>query len=196
MASIGDNRALTGKEKERRLLIDCVAELPNGHEVKFQALVDTGAEINVISPHINRLDCTELLQRPWNLTAANQQPIRGGNREARVDIRLHGVHVDTGRPQDLKIPTTFLLADVTPLQAIVSYEWVSQHNFLVNPRRHGICYQGDKTSDLIWIPGVRSAQGTSAISAVRTAPPTKCSKPLQNASTGQPDGILLKKKVD
>ena len=165
-ARVGDVNSIGNTKSERRLLIDCNAELPNGEEITFQALVDTGAEINVINPNLIPIEQTDLLQKPWNLTAANQQPIPGGDRQAHVIIRLKGVDVDTGRPQDLKIPTTFLLADVGPLQAIVSYEWVSRHNFLVNGRRHGMCYQGDHTTDLVWIPGVKTASDQPAVAVM------------------------------
>ena len=165
-ARVGDVNSIGNTKNERRLLIDCNTELPNGEEITFQALVDTGAEINVINPNLIPIEQTNLLQKPWNLTAANQQPIPGGDRQAHVIIRLKGVDVDTGRPQDLKIPTTFLLADVGPLQAIVSYEWVSRHNFLVNGRRHGMCYQGDHTTDLVWIPGVKTASDQPAVAVM------------------------------
>ena len=108
---------------ERKLVIPCEAELPNGDIIHFQALIDTGAEINVLNPSLIPEEFTDSLPQPWTLTAANQQLIRGGDRQARIILHLHGKDVDTGRAQGLKIPTTFLVAEIGHLQAIMSYEW-------------------------------------------------------------------------
>ena len=82
--------------------------------------MDTGAEINVINSRLIPDDCVEPLPRPWNLTAANQERIIGGDKQAHMVLRLKGTDVDTGKPQGLKIPTTFLLANVGHLDAQVS----------------------------------------------------------------------------
>jgi len=91
---------------------------------------------------------------------------------------LKGMDVDTGKPQQLKIPTTFLLAEVGHLDALVSYEWVSKHNFLVNGRRHGICYQRDQTSDMAWVPGVRAAVQFGAVTTLSEGRPGSLANPL------------------
>lgn len=162
---------MSDPKNERRLVIQCEAELPDGRSVEFQALVDTGAEINVIRPDLIPVEFTNPLERPWNLTAANQQPIQGGSREARVILYIKGTDVDTGKAQGLKIPTTFLLAEVGHLQAIVSYEWLANHNFLVNGKRHGICYQGEHSNDMVWIPGVKTIPDEGAVAIVNTSQP-------------------------
>jgi hypothetical protein len=162
-------------------VIQCYAELPNGQSIPFQALVDTGAEINVIRPDLIPLEYTSVLERPWNLTAANQQPIRGGSREARIVLYLEGTDVDTGKPQALKIPTTFLLAEVGHLQAIIYYEWLASHNFLVNGKRHGICYQGEHTNDMVWIPGIKTVpmQTSMAMISGDVSPQAVCRTAMQ-----------------
>ena len=83
-----------------------------------------------------------------------------------MTLFLEGKEVDTQRPHILKVPTTFLVADLGRLDAIVSYDWLAHNDFLVNCKRHGICYLGDKVGFMLWFPGVRT-QKKVALSHVK-----------------------------
>ena len=161
---------MTGSAKERRLLIKCRAEI-EGHEFDLRFLVDTGAEVNVIKAGLIPDRLLTRLDRPWKLTAANQQRLSGGDKAARVVLRLDGTEVDTQRPFSLKVPTTFLVAELGKLDAIVSYDWITQNDFLINGRRHGMCHHGPRLGFMIFFPGVRTPPQQSMVSRVRGKPP-------------------------
>lgn len=48
-------------------------------------------------------------------------------------IHLTGVEVDTKKSCGLKFPTTFLVAELGQLDAILSYQWLSCAQLIVNP---------------------------------------------------------------
>ena len=47
----GQVKSIGNPKRERRLVVQCDAELSDGSSISFEALVDTGAEINVVSLH-------------------------------------------------------------------------------------------------------------------------------------------------
>ena len=141
--------------EERRLLIQAEGEIANGDIVPLLALVDTGAEVNVISLSKIEGDVWTPLEKPWKLLAANQQRLRGGDKELTMILKIKGHQVDTGQENHLKIPTKFVSADLEGIDAIISYGWLAENNFLVNGRRHGICYQGPGSDDMIWVAGIK-----------------------------------------
>ena len=163
-----------GRKKERRLLLDCEMEL-QGSTYTVRALVDTGAEVNVIRGGIIPEEDLVTLERPWRLTAANQQSIVGGDKEARVVLCLAGVEVDTKKECGLKIPTTFLVADLGKVDAILSYQWLSDAQLIVNPSRHGVFLTDHKGRGMIWVAGVRADPSPLVI-----APPSQESHPLED----------------
>ena len=84
-------KCIGNPKRERRLVVQCEAELPDGSSISFEALVDTGAEINVIRPDLIPEEFTAPLDSPWKLTAANQQRIEGGIRETRLYYTCKGL---------------------------------------------------------------------------------------------------------
>ena len=82
---------------ERRLLLDCEVEC-QGTTYTIRALVDTGAEVNVIRGGIIPEADLVTLDQPRRLTAANQQAIIGGDKEARVVIHLTGLRLTQKSP--------------------------------------------------------------------------------------------------
>jgi len=134
----------------------CKAEVAPGEFTTLKLLVDTGAEVSIIREGIVPEEHLYTLHKPWKLTAANQQLIRGGEQVAKVILHLEGFEVDTGKPQGLKVPTHFLVADLGRLDAIVSYGWLAANNLLVNGRRHGMCRLGTYGEGMIWFGGMKA----------------------------------------
>ena len=93
-----------------------------------------------------------------------------GNWKPRV-LRLTGAEVDTGKAILFKIPTSFLVAELGRVDALVSYDWLAQNDFIVNGRRHGLCHTGHDTGSMMWFPGVRSPIRTGAVSRVKGRQP-------------------------
>ena len=59
-------------------------------------------------------------------------------------LRLTGVDPGTKVTYGIKVPTTFVVADLGYLDGILSYGWSAENNFMVNSRRHRICLTDPK----------------------------------------------------
>ena len=117
-----------------------VLEPIGGGQYAVKVLVDTGAEVNLIRKGLLPSENLQDMTRPLVLTAANAGPLAGGDKSTQGLLYLRGVEVDTGKPQGLKFPIQLIEADISA-DVIVSYGWLAQQNFLINPRRHGVCHQ-------------------------------------------------------
>ena len=123
--------------KSPKLLIHATTFDVFGSEVCLQALVDTGAEVKLVNfRKFEALDFHQA-QHPVRLGAANSLRLSGGAREATFVLHLQGVTLDSKSPVDLQVPITAYDAEIK-YDLILSYGWLAQHNFLVNPRRHGL----------------------------------------------------------
>ena len=130
-------------------------EPEGGGQFAVKVLIDTGADVNLVRVGLLPPENLRDMTRPLTLTAANAGRMAGGDKCTQGLLHLRGVEVDTGRDQGLKCPIHLVEADIT-VDAILSYGWLAQHNFLVNPRRHGICHQD--TQGMIWIDGIQKVR--------------------------------------
>ena len=80
-------------------MLNCRAEIGGHVDIDLTFLVDTGAEVNVIHQGLIPEHLLTHLAHPWRLTAANQQNIAGGDKEAHLTLLLEGKEVDTQRPR-------------------------------------------------------------------------------------------------
>ena len=78
-------------------MVQCQAEI-GGHIFDLQFLVDTGAEVNVLRAGLVPDHLLSRLEKPYRLTAANQQVLSGGDKSANVILCLSGTEVDTQTP--------------------------------------------------------------------------------------------------
>ena len=132
----------------------------------MRILIDTGAEINLIRRGVALAACFGNMTRPITLTAANAGRLAGGDRCVEGVLHLRAVEVDTGKPQGLKCPIRLVEADIT-IDAILSYGWLAEHNFLVNPRRHGICNQHPE--GMIWLEGIKKVRAAAIFAEPKVA---------------------------
>ena len=160
-------------------MLDCELE-SKGSTFTVRALVDTGAEVNVIRSGVIPEGDLITLEHPWRLTAANQQTIVGGDREARVVLRLTGVEVDTKKQCGLKIPTTFLVADLGKVDAILSYNWLSDAHLIVNPSRHGIFLTDHEGRGMIWVAGFKGETETTRLTNNQDSLPVEEEDPQES----------------
>jgi hypothetical protein len=106
----------------------------------MKALVDTGAEVNVIRRGMVPSEFLTLNDRPITLSGADSTMLNGGKMGAEGTAVLEGVEIDTNSPLEIQSPIHFYEANIAA-QAILSYGWLGEQNFLVNPRRHGLFFQ-------------------------------------------------------
>ena len=135
----------------RKLKLLARVHFPNGIVRDLDALVDTGAEINIINPKFVPRDIFQPAKRPLKVGMANAVCLKGGKREASFTIALKGLDVDSRQGVEIRIPTVAYDGEMV-CDLILSYAWLAQQNALVNPRRHGVLFQEENR--LVWIPGL------------------------------------------
>ena len=135
-------------------------------QTKFvvKALVDTGAEINVIRKGLIPLDHTHTNHRPISMTAADAAPLTGGKTGVSGTAVLGGNEIDTKVWIEIHCPIHFYEAKISA-EAILSYSWLANQNLLVNPRRHGLFYHDQGMS--VFMPGIEK---TDKVTPTRVAP--------------------------
>ena len=120
---VATNPCVDGVSPQTKLLVKIRLRLCDGHEVPLLALVDPGAEINLVrkgfipDSYFYRSKC------PKQFVTANHAILDGGLYEVPCEVVLEGCDSDTCEPVTLKCPTSFYDADVR-VDALLSYEWL------------------------------------------------------------------------
>ena len=148
------NRPPTG-ELESHLRIEVTLHMEDEEEGGWQAkaLLDTGAEVNLIRKGLLPQHAFREATNPLDLVAANNDPVVGGDREVDLTIHVQGVVEGTRAKKMLQMPTTLYEA-VIDEDMILSYRWMGERDVQVIPRDHGFRVTPDKVP--IWVGGVRS----------------------------------------
>ena len=74
----------------------------------------------------------EVVDKPLKFTTASSDRLEGGKRRVEGMLHLQGVDVDSQKKVGMACPTTFYEA-ATSVDAIISYGWLAENNFMVNP---------------------------------------------------------------
>ena len=124
----------------------------NGEGIcQAEALIDTGAEVCLVKTGLLPDDAFRVAERPLRLVMANNQRLKGGKREATVELRFEATDVE-GKTKIMVItPTNLYEADIEE-DVILSYQWLGEREFEVNARRHGLAISGAQRR--IWISGI------------------------------------------
>lgn len=103
-------------------------------DTKFviNALIDTGAEINVIRKGLIPSELTHQNLRPITLTAAEANPLTGGKMGVSGTAVLGGAEIDSESWIEIHCPIHFYEAKITA-EAILSYSWLANQNLLIHP---------------------------------------------------------------
>ena len=146
------------------LLLNVGLRTADGQVRKLEALVDTGADINLVRRGLVPSECLTASARPLYIVAANQVSLGGNHRELRGELLISGQPMGPLVPPQVSIPLLAFDADID-VDAILSYEWLASQHIDVLPREHGVqihLQQGD-----LWVPGIRVTQSNTAVRRVR-----------------------------
>jgi hypothetical protein len=136
---------------QRRLLVGGVIRLPTGTEVSVQALVDTGAEINLVRKGLVPKEFWIRSERVKRFVTADQAVMEGGSIELHCEFALQGMSVESGRATQVVCPTRFYDANIG-VDVILSYEWMRRADIEVRCRRHGLMV--NHALGPVWVPGM------------------------------------------
>jgi len=137
-------------DSQKRLVVQVVLRLGDGLQIPIMALVDTGAEVNLLRKGlVDERDFVES-DRPRRFVTANQELMDGGLVEVPCTLFMEGVDMDTGRQVWAECPITFYDANVG-VDALLSYEWLRKEDIDVQCRNHGLLVNREEGP--IWVPG-------------------------------------------
>ena len=148
---------------------------------ELYALVDTGAEVNLIRTGILPSERFQPSERPLRLVMANNQRLSGGTTETIARLEFLGRDLEGSQRVRITAPTALYEADIEE-DIILSYQWLGERGVDVCPRRHGL--RTTVAKRLVWIAGER----TTSLSRnekylptqpmyVRTVKPTSNNRP-------------------
>lgn len=136
-------------------MIQFEMELANAGKVPVSALVDTGAEVNLVRRDLVPAEFFRKADKPIRFMAANQTLVSGGQQELVGALLVQGADPDLGTPSTITFPIVCFDADIG-VDLILSYEWMASMGMDVIPRKHGLMVHGDGT--MLWVPGIRESQ--------------------------------------
>ncbi len=109
----------------------------DGSTHTLQALVDTGAEVNLIHPKWVSAQLFYPSPKTIRLGVANSHLLEGGKRQVNMLLTFQGHSPDSGNNVDLILPFTAYDTDIF-CDIILSYGGLAENNIVLNPRKHGL----------------------------------------------------------
>ena len=137
---------------EPHLRVAMVLQWGDGQSRQVMALLDTGAEVNLVKHGLLPNSALREATRPLRLLAANNLQLLGGDREALVDICFQGRHVETKELFPLTTESALYEAEMEE-DVILSYQWMGERDIQVAPRAHGFWVESE--GNRIWVAGLR-----------------------------------------
>ena len=138
---------------QTKLLMQVTLRMRDGSELDIRALVDTGSEVNLVRRGLVPYHLFRASARPKRFVTASHAVLEGGTEEVPCDLIMAGVDVDTRQKAEVVCPIAFYDADIRA-DALLSYEWLRQHNVDVRCRRHGL--EVNQPGGPIWVAGLDS----------------------------------------
>ena len=83
------------KKNQVRLRVPATIQVAEDRPLDVVIFIDTGSEISLVRRGLISESYMQTAQRPMQLLAANGQPMKGGLRELRVDLRVLGKDTKT-----------------------------------------------------------------------------------------------------
>lgn len=145
-----------GTQVPTRLSVSVTLHHPSVGEIPIVALVDTGAEANLIKKSLLPPECFSPSARPLRFRAANHTQVLGGTHETGVTLKVPGTEVDTGLSATLDLPIVCYDADIGA-DMLLSYRWLATVAATVCPRKHGLLVES--AGDNFWVPGIQAPPG-------------------------------------
>ena len=112
-------------QSDLQLVIPIEVQFDNGEVRTVQALVDTGAQANLMSQGLVPSCCSRWSRTPLRLVAANGQEIGGGQKETKVSMHFQMVGQSGNLERKVLVEGVFHLADIA-VDATLSYPWLRE----------------------------------------------------------------------
>ena len=104
--------------------------MPSGKQRIIKALVDTGAQVNLIQKGLLDEEEFSAAETPLNLIAANGQVLEGGKKVVKLEIKMHQKSEEELLPPEVQFDGQFFEAAIG-INAILSYPWCRKISWLL-----------------------------------------------------------------
>ena len=122
----GEGGVVTLEDQELQLLIPILVQFPNGQKRLIQALVDTGAQINLVRMGLVPDELMGQPERSVRLLAANNQPIQGGDKIVQLSMAFTQVFDGCQQP-DLAVFEGIFFRAAIEIDMILSFPWLREN---------------------------------------------------------------------
>ena len=120
-----------------QLMVPLTLNLNNGSVVKVQALIDTGAQANLINEDLIPQGSLTWARDQLHLVAANGLKIPGGKYEVHTKTHLQKLTQEGTFKGLQEFEASFHVAQLS-LDAIFSYPWLARNGLVVGPQRNSL----------------------------------------------------------
>ena len=131
------NSAIDKVTKDRQLLVRSIIELSNGTAQKINALVDTGAEANLIREGLIPRECISPAETPLHFQTANRDTLAGGNEVAKVKLKLQLERNEMNQAEVMDFEVEFYEAKIQ-CDAILSFPLLSKEKLGIFPHHKAL----------------------------------------------------------
>ena len=138
---------------------------PDGTSQNVKALIDTGAEVNLVNRNLIAPHLFQPSPRPVRLGAANSTRLCGGSQEVATILSMPALDVESKRKLDFRLPFVAYDADIKH-DVIISFSWLVDNAAYLNFQRLGLYFK-DK-EELIWVQGLPTPDKTGDIITLRS----------------------------
>ena len=129
--------SLRHKNNNLQLILRLPLTLANGETREIKALIDTGAEANLIRMGLLPSHLFFQSQNPLSLIAANGQRLGGGERIIPTVLGFVAQQNGEIQPELMVFPADFHEAEIQ-VDAIISYPWMVDHQIGVFPHKRAL----------------------------------------------------------
>ena len=144
-----------------RLKVGMTMIFPDGSSREITALVDTGAEVNLVRSDLVDPSFFKPSKRPVRLGASNSTRLCGGSNDVELILGMGGVESDNKRALDFRVPFVAYDAAISH-DVIISYRWLAENKAIVCPERHGLLFTG-RGQEMVWVVGLPSPERAGGI---------------------------------
>ena len=125
------------KHDDLQLIMELPLILPNNETIRIKALIDTGAEANLIRMGLAPSHLLRQAKYPMKLIAANGQRLGGGERVLAAILGFEAQKNGIWQDELMEFGASFFEAEIN-VDAIISFSWMAQHKIGVFPHKRAL----------------------------------------------------------
>ena len=141
---------LNKERRNRSLRMRVQCHMPDGKRRTLVALVDSGAEINIIRSDLVGEEFFRQSPEPLNLVSADGRLIPGGKKLVHLGLQFNAVDASGRRHSPITVPTKLYEADIRE-DLLLGFDWLEKHFMMISAPERCLIYYEDV---FLWLRGI------------------------------------------